>query len=75
MNQWMMGRGNPRGYGLSDLYGFIWIFMDLYGFIWIYELYRIIYELKLLSCHYMNGVQIVQTPWKNEEIHLMIFAP
>ena len=56
MNQWMMGRGNPRGYGLSDLYGFIWI----------YELYRIIYELKLLGYHYMMGVQIVQTPWKNE---------
>ena len=31
------------------------------GLIWIYDLYRIIYELKLLSYHYMMGVQIVQT--------------
>jgi hypothetical protein len=31
------------------------------GLIWIYDLYRIIYELKLLGYHYMMGVQIVQT--------------
>ena len=60
-----MDDGTRKPKGLWFI-GFIWIFMDLYGFIWIYELYRIIYELKLLGYHYMMGVQIVQTPWKNE---------